>query len=90
MSTIGTVRKGDTVTARVFTANPLTCLSGAQMKVSATARLITGTVTHIWCDDPAAPTKYEIAIRPEGEDTDVVVDPGSIIAVHDAPVDPLI
>jgi hypothetical protein len=78
-----TVNKGSRVHAQVFKVNPMTCLSGAQMKVGATCRNIVGTVTHVWGDHPTAPTKYEIAIKPDGEDEEVVVPSSAIVAVDE-------
>ena len=78
------INKGSRVTAQIFTAQPLGSysLSGAQMKVAATSRTITGTVTHVRGDHPTAPTSIRIWIKPDDEDDEVIVSPESIIAVE--------
>lgn len=81
-----TLTKGMLVVARWFQANdPPSSLSGMQMKVGVTERVVKGVVTHIRGDHPTAPTKVEIHIKPEDGGEEVRVKPEHIVEVLRAP-----
>lgn len=62
------VKKGDRVAARWLRAKPLGsfALAGAQMKLAADEGSVTGTVRHLRCSNPDAPTDVVAFIDAEG------------------------
>jgi hypothetical protein len=67
--------KGMRVHAAWLQHNPGACVSGSQLKIEASDRMVTGTVTHIRGNDPIAPTSVRVWIRPDEGGEEVVVKP---------------
>lgn len=73
------IKKGSRVRAHWYKANdPPSSLAGMQLKFGVTEQKVIGTITHIWGNHPMNPTKYEIAIQPDGGGPEVVVLPSWI------------
>lgn len=63
--TVPTYNKGDRIRAQWLDAK-LVALAGAQMKVGASGREVTGIVRHIRGDHPTNPTEVRVFIDPDG------------------------
>lgn len=65
------------IRAEWFSAYP-TCLAGMQPKLGARLESVTGTVTHIYGDDPVSPTNIEVIVQPDDGGSEVTLKPAWI------------
>lgn len=78
--------KGMKVEARWFQADdPPGSLSGNQMKLTVTEKLVVGTVTHIRGDHPTTPTRVEVHVKPDDGGEEIRVKPEHIVRVIQKP-----
>lgn len=72
--------KGTRITASWFAATNGS-VAGMQPKVTAVAKNVTGTVTHIRGDHPTQPTSIRLWVKPDDGGDEVLVDPKWVTAI---------
>ena len=70
------IRKGSRVRAQWFAVqDPPASLSGMQMKVGVTERVVIGVITHVRGDHPITPTVIDIHVQPDEGGPEVILKP---------------